>query len=73
MEDETMEHGPQATAREDARQILRTFPAGGVDAPVGRSRPYATWTGQIARTLAIVAIEVALQQALGPLFQLRRS
>src|SRR5262249_30803933 len=40
--------------------------------PTVATRPYAAWTVQIARLVAVVAIEVALQQALGPLF-LRRS
>lgn len=35
--------------------------------------PHAvTWTAWIARTVAVVAIEAALQQALGPLFWPRR-
>ena len=57
-----MEPVSQATVRQEtAAEVDATLP-----------RPYATWTAQIARMLAVVAIEVALQQALGPLF-LRRS
>ena len=54
-----MEHEPQVAVRQDTQSTDQT-------------RPYATWTAQIARMVAVVAIEVALQQALGPLF-LRRS
>lgn len=54
-----MKHEPQGTVRQDAQTA---------DQP----RPYVTWTTQIARMVAVVAIEVALQQALGPFF-LRRS
>ena len=32
----------------------------------------ATWTAWIARTVAVVAVEAALQQALGPFFWARR-
>jgi len=60
-----MEPGYQATVRQDGYHA-------GAEAPATRPRPYATWTAQIARMVAVVAIEVALQQALGPLF-LRRS
>jgi predicted metal-dependent phosphoesterase TrpH len=72
-EDETMEHEPQATIRQSARHAARALSANTVEAPAGPPRPYATLTAQIARMVAVVAIEVALQQAFGPLFQLRRS
>jgi hypothetical protein len=60
-----MERGSQATVRQDAHHA-------GAECSATLPRPYATWTAQIARMVAVVAIEVALQQALGPLF-LRRS
>ena len=60
-----MEPGYQASVRQDAHHA-------GAEAPVTLPRPYASWTATIARMVAVVAIEVALQQALGPLF-LRRS
>lgn len=60
-----MKHGSQATVRQDVHHA-------GADTTAMLPRPYATWTVRIARMVAVVAIEVALQQALGPLF-LRRS
>ena len=60
-----MEHGYRATVHQDVHHA-------GADTAATLPRPYTTWTVLIARMLAVVAIEVALQQALGPLF-LRRS